>query len=903
MRLPTQRLAVVAVVALLAGIVMPRQVYSAVAFSAGDLIKAGGSAVYYYTSDGTRYSFPNEKVYRTWYENFSTVKAISMAQLADIPLRGNVTYKPGVKLVKITTLPRVYAVASGGILRWVKSEAIAAALYGADWNKKVDDISDAFFTNYRIGTDVDSSTDFNPPETRGAVISFDAERGSTAGGATGNASTSSSASGATTSGDSTTSNPPAVLAAPILTDPGALVSSNNPFSVTWSAVSGATSYTLERDGGTSFANPIVVAQGTATSVQDTVTPAATTSYFYRVRAGSGTSNSSWSNVVDVTVLVGSAPVTPITPTAPTLSDPGTSVGSGVSYTVSWGAIADVTGYTLQEATNAVFSSPATYNFGASVTSYTFSGYRPVAVETRYYRIRARNATGDSAWSNAVDIKIEAPAVPVVPTAPTLNDPGDTVASGSPFTLNWNSVAGAQLVTLQEDTNASFSSPASSTFNASVTSYAFSGYQPAATTTHYYRIQARNDAGSSAWSNVVDIVIAVVPATRNVPAQYSTIQAAIDAAREGDTIVIAVGTYNELLTPKSGIVLRGAGIDQTIIQKSGDNAIEIRQVHDVNISGISVKNSGNSNHTEGAIAITNSQNITVSDCNVSNNVAVNGAGFKIDTSSNVTVKNCVIVGNRADNAAGGMSIYGATNLTLENVTIADNTGSWNNIGGLSMQASTVTMKNSIVWNNGDNISISSGVTFNATYSDIGEAITGTGNINQNPLFVDGGDYHLQGTSPCIDTGDPASAYVLEPAPNGGRINMGAYGNTAAATSRIFSVTYAGPDVSFVSKIELANFSVKGNNTAGGTLTAEYTYRNTSTAIIHFSNGIWVGAYDPHNNYEDFGNAQISLAPQQSYTLRATKVVDEAGDWRFWPVYLDETVGSSPYMWHAITVPVQ
>jgi len=36
------------------------------------------------------------------------------------------------------------------------------------------------------------------------------------------------------------------------------------------------------------------------------------------------------------------------------------------------------------------------------------------------------------------------------------------------------------------------------------------------------------------------------------------------------------------------------------------------------------------------------------------------------------------------------------------------------------------------------------------------------------------------SPCIDAGDPNSPYLLEPQPNGGRINMGTYGNTTAAS---------------------------------------------------------------------------------------------------------------------------
>src|SRR4029077_3358763 len=43
-----------------------------------------------------------------------------------------------------------------------------------------------------------------------------------------------------------------------------------------------------------------------------------------------------------------------------------------------------------------------------------------------------------------------------------------------------------------------------------------------------------------------------------------------------------------------------------------------------------------------------------------------------------------------------------------------------------------------------------------------------------------DFHLQMASPAIDAGDPASYYLREPAPNGGRVNLGNYGNTPEAT---------------------------------------------------------------------------------------------------------------------------
>ena len=100
------------------------------------------------------------------------------------------------------------------------------------------------------------------------------------------------------------------------------------------------------------------------------------------------------------------------------------------------------------------------------------------------------------------------------------------------------------------------------------------------------------------------------------------------------------------------------------------------------------------------------------------------------------------------------------------------------------------------------------------------IWGVGNIDTNPLFVNPGywdpngtpedanddfwiegDYHLKSqagrwdpntqswvqddvTSPCIDAGDPNSPIVNEPFPNGGYINMGAYGGTSEASKSYF-----------------------------------------------------------------------------------------------------------------------
>jgi hypothetical protein len=90
-------------------------------------------------------------------------------------------------------------------------------------------------------------------------------------------------------------------------------------------------------------------------------------------------------------------------------------------------------------------------------------------------------------------------------------------------------------------------------------------------------------------------------------------------------------------------------------------------------------------------------------------------------------------------------------------------------------------------------------YDIRYNDIQGGWAGDGNIDADPLFADAEnrDYHLksqagrwdpasknwvtnESTSPCIDAGNPQSRVSDEPAPNGSRINMGAYGGTPEAS---------------------------------------------------------------------------------------------------------------------------
>jgi len=145
---------------------------------AGDLIRGETySAVYYFGDDGLRYVFPNDTTYFTWYENFDDVKWISDATLATIQIGGNVTYKPGVKMLKINSDPTVYAVAGGGELRAIDSEEIAIELYGSLWNQQIDDVPDGFFGNYEIGSRIELASQYSPDAESADAFSIAADKG------------------------------------------------------------------------------------------------------------------------------------------------------------------------------------------------------------------------------------------------------------------------------------------------------------------------------------------------------------------------------------------------------------------------------------------------------------------------------------------------------------------------------------------------------------------------------------------------------------------------------------------------------------------------------------------------------------------------------------------------------
>lgn len=170
------------------------------------------------------------------------------------------------------------------------------------------------------------------------------------------------------------------------------------------------------------------------------------------------------------------------------------------------------------------------------------------------------------------------------------------------------------------------------------------------------------------------------------------------------------------------------------------------------------------------------------------------------SSFIRIIHSIIAGNAEESSlpyAG--AVLGICNAVLENCTIVSNRG----YGIYALEGSKPSFKNCIIWDN--SIYDEERYEIEVNYSCIDTTdkelarFGGNGNINKNPLFFDAlnHDYHLKSTSgrwdplvenwaiddessPCIDMGDPESAYMNEPEPNNERINQGAYGNSIYAS---------------------------------------------------------------------------------------------------------------------------
>jgi len=284
---------------------------------------------------------------------------------------------------------------------------------------------------------------------------------------------------------------------------------------------------------------------------------------------------------------------------------------------------------------------------------------------------------------------------------------------------------------------------------------------------------------------------------SIGVRYSTIQTAVDYAEEGDIVVIDPGVYDETidLTNKD-IILCGANSGfpsaaaDTVLQGDGTTPVVLLSgnTEECILQGVTVTGGSVGIHVVGGSA-------EIMDCRVVTN---KGAGIELFDEAQPFIHHCLV----ADNGGAGIAMPPKTegrkllhsSPNVVNCTIIEN-GQEAIVDGRPIIANSILCYNVT---NSDAAQISSDLA-SVTYSDVQGGWPGEGNIDTDPLFADpdNGDYHLKSqagrwdsisqslivddvTSPCIDAGDRSTPVGLEPPPNGGIINMGAYGGTLEAS---------------------------------------------------------------------------------------------------------------------------
>ena len=150
----------------------------------------------------------------------------------------------------------------------------------------------------------------------------------------------------------------------------------------------------------------------------------------------------------------------------------------------------------------------------------------------------------------------------------------------------------------------------------------------------------------------------------VPADYPTIQEAISAANDGDTIYVKAGTYHENVIVNKCVSLIGEDKETTVL--NGDEAATVIQVVEscVTITGFKIKTKSYKWSEDVGIYVENTLDVNITN----NNIITKGIGIYLYNSCRTTV-----VGNALTNNFIGLDIEFSDFNTISNNSISNNIG--------------------------------------------------------------------------------------------------------------------------------------------------------------------------------------------------------------------------------------
>ncbi len=413
------------------------------------------------------------------------------------------------------------------------------------------------------------------------------------------------------------------------------------------------------------------------------------------------------------------------------SDP----GSGISG-YRWGIGTTSGGFDILALTDVGLATSAS----SSATNLTLS----LTPGTTYYAtVEARDGSGNVSivTSDGVQVLASGSGIPAPPGRL------DALPGPTSVRLDWtvSPSAGVTFYRLWWKPAGSPWSAATLVDNLAATTTTVSGLTLAAT--YDFELRAATAAGDE--SDAVFASATTIPLiTLNGSGNFANIQSAINAAAPGDTVVLQAGAYSANLTLPGGITLAGVGPQYTIITATNPAANVITATGTTTLS-------------------------TISQLTVTGGLVGVGVG-----NANIRIRNVVI----RDNSSHGVSSLAAGQLEALNCTIMHN-------GGCGILAAGPTVIRNVVAGVNTQVGLSAPAAATVTYSDAyantggnyAAALTLGTNSTTPVLFTDepGNDYTEAPGAFSIDAGDPADAFSQEPSYNGGRINMGAFGNTSWA----------------------------------------------------------------------------------------------------------------------------
>lgn len=289
-----------------------------------------------------------------------------------------------------------------------------------------------------------------------------------------------------TSSTSTSTSGTVTFTTPVLT---ASATSSSQISLSWTAstVTDAKIIIERSANGSSSWSAIQQLSASATSVSDTGLSAVTT-YYYRAIFSKDSTTSSYSSTVSATTSAN-----PNAPTAPSALS--ATASSATQINLSWTDNAsNETGFDVEKSTTGTSGWTSVATPAANATSASITGL--TAATTYYFRVTAKNADGNSAYTSTASTT----TLPLAPTAP--GSLTATAASSVQINLTWTDLSSNEAsFSLERSADGStgwtaVASPAANATSASDGSLT-------ASTTYYYRIKAVNTGGSSAYSSVAN----------------------------------------------------------------------------------------------------------------------------------------------------------------------------------------------------------------------------------------------------------------------------------------------------------------------------------------------------------------------------------------------------------------